>query len=167
MDKYMKQQTDIETLFRAHYAKMYRLARRLLCDGEECRDVVSEVFAALLDGHVALLPGQAEGYLMRSVRNRCLNLLAHKSVQERTVKMLSADAARIEAEDDDERLERLMRLIEGLEPPLRREILRLRFLEEMTYGDIARHEGVSKVTVYNHLSAAIDFIREHFNPCRQ
>lgn len=162
MDKYMKQQTDIERLFHTHYAKMYRLARRLLYDEEECRDAVSEVFATLLSGRVALLPEQAEGYLMRSVRNHCLNLLEHKSVRERAVKMLSADAARIEAEDNDGRLERVMALIDGLRPPLRREIMRLRFLEEMTYEDIARREGVSKVTVYNHLSAAIDSIREHF-----
>ena len=38
----------IEQLFRQHYAQMLSIARCLLYDEEESRDVVSEVFASLL-----------------------------------------------------------------------------------------------------------------------
>ena len=72
----------IAQLFRQHYAQMLSLARCLLYDEEESRDVVSEVFASLLKSTM-LIPSNIEGYLMTSVRNRCLDLLEHKGVQAR------------------------------------------------------------------------------------
>jgi RNA polymerase sigma-70 factor (ECF subfamily) len=125
----MNRKKDIEQLFRQHYAKMYNLARCILSDDDESKDVVSEVFAQILADDVVLVPGSEEGYLMRSVRNRCLNLIAHKSVKERVAKLLLDDADVILSEETDERLDRLMLLIEDLEPPIRQLIFRLRYLE--------------------------------------
>jgi len=154
-----KQEKDIEQLFRRHYEKMYNLARCILSDDDESKDVVSEVFATILADEVVLLPGSEEGYLMRSVRNRCLNLIAHKSVKERVVKLLLDDAEVILSEETDDRLDQLMRLIEDLEPPIRKLIFRLRYLQEKSYQEVADEVGVSKVTVFNHLSKAMDWIK--------
>jgi RNA polymerase sigma factor, sigma-70 family len=63
-------------------------------------------------------------------------------------------------ESDNELLDRLMQIIDRLEPPIRKLIIKLRYLQEMSYQEIADQQGVSKVTVYNHLSQAIDFIRK-------
>ena len=101
----MNRKKDIEQLFRQHYAKMYNLARCILSDDDESKDVVSEVFAQILADDVVLVPESEEGYLMRSVRNRCLNLIAHKSVKERVAKLLLDDADVILTEDTDERLD--------------------------------------------------------------
>jgi len=158
----MKQEKDIEQLFRRHYEKMYNLARCILSDDDESKDVVSDVFAKILADDVVLMPGSDEGYLMRSVRHRCLNLIAHKSVKERVAKLLLNDAEVILSEDTDERLEQLMLLIEDLEPPIRKLIFRLRYLQEKSYQEVADEVGVSKVTVFNHLSQALDWIRTHF-----
>ena len=157
----MKQEKDIEQLFRRHYEKMYNLARCILSDDDESKDVVSDVFAKILADDVVLMPGSEEGYLMRSVRHRCLNLIAHKSVKERVTKLLLNDAEVILSEDTDERLEQLMLLIEDLEPPIRKLIFRLRYLQEKSYQEVADEVGVSKVTVFNHLSQALDWIRKH------
>ena len=97
-----EQKKDIEQLFSQHYAKMYNLARWILSDDDERKDVVSEVFAQILADDVVLVPGSEEGYLMRSVRNRCLNLIAHKSVKERMAKLLLDDADVILSEETDE-----------------------------------------------------------------
>ena len=158
----MKQEKDIEQLFRRHYEKMYNLARCILSDDDESKDVVSDVFAKILADDVVLMPGSEEGYLMRSVRHRCLNLIAHKSVKERVAKLLLNDADVILSEDTDKRLEQLMLLIEDLEPPIRKLIFRLRYLQEKSYQEVADEVGVSKVTVFNHLSQALDWIRTHF-----
>ena len=158
----MKQEKDIEQLFRRHYEKMYNLARCILSDDDESKDVVSDVFAKILADDVVLMPGSEEGYLMRSVRHRCLNLIAHKSVKERVAKLLLNDAEVILSEDTDERLEQLMLLIEDLEPPIRKLIFRLRYLQEKSYQEVVDEVGVSKVTVFNHLSQALDWIRTHF-----
>ena len=158
----MKQEKDIEQLFRRHYEKMYNLARCILSDDDESKDVVSDVLAKILADDVVLMPGSDEGYLMRSVRHRCLNLIAHKSVKERVAKLLLNDAEVILSEDTDERLEQLMLLIEDLEPPIRKLIFRLRYLQEKSYQEVADEVGVSKVTIFNHLSQALDWIRTHF-----
>ena len=106
-------------MFRQHYEKMYNLARSILSDDDESKDVVSEVFTTILADDVVLMPESEEGFLMRSVRNRCLNLIAHKSVKERVAKLLLDDADVILSEETDERLDQLMLLIEDLEPPIR------------------------------------------------
>ena len=115
-------------MFRQHYEKMYNLARNILSDDDESKDVVSEVFTTILADDVVLMPESEEGFLMRSVRNRCLNLIAHKSVKERVTKLLLDDADVILSEETDERLDQLMLLIEDLEPPIRQLIFRLRYL---------------------------------------
>ena len=137
----------------------YNLARYILSDDDESKDVVSEVFTQILADDVVLLPESEEGYLMRSVRNRCLNQIAHKSVKERVAKLLLDDADVILSEDTDERLEQLLLLIDDLEPPIRKLIFRLRYLQDKSYQEVADEVGVSKVTVFNHLSKAMDWIK--------
>ena len=147
-------------MFRQHYEKMYNLARYLLSDDDESKDVVSEVFTTILANNAVLMPESEEGFLMRSVRNRCLNLIAHKGVKERVTKLLIDDADVILSDKTDGRLEQLMLLIEDLEPPIRKQIFRLHYLKEMSYQDVADKVGVSKVTVFNHLSQAMEWIRK-------
>ena len=154
-------------MFRQHYEKMYNLARYLLSDDDESKDVVSEVFTTILANNAVLMPECEEGFLMRSVRNRCLNLIAHKGVKERVTKLLIDDADVILSDKTDGRLEQLMLLIEDLEPPIRKQIFRLHYLKEMSYQEVADKVGVSKVTVFNHLSQAMDWIKEQFKWARQ
>lgn len=149
-------------MFRQHYEKMYNLARCLLSDDDESKDVVSEVFTTILTDDIVLMPESEEGFLMRSVRNQCLNLIAHKGVKEKVAKLLIDDTDVILSDETDERLEQLLLLIDDLEPPIRKQIFRLRYLSEMSYQEVADKVEVSKVTVFNHLSQAMDWIRKQF-----
>ena len=137
--------------------------RMMLFDMQEHPEkYTDEQVERLLADDVVLVPGSEEGYLMRSVRNHCLNLIAHKSVKERVAKLLLDDSDVILSEETDERLDRLMLLIEDLEPPIRQLIFRLRYLQEKSYQEVADEVGVSKVTVFNHLSKAMDWIKKQF-----
>ena len=155
---------EFELIYRRHYAPMYRLARRLLYDPQESKDVVSEVFARLLRGGAMPDSGKMEGYLMTAVRNRCSDVLSHKSMRERVERLFLQESmqSQIVSMNDDDRLERLMQFIEAELPPLSQQIFRLRFLSEMSYEEVAQAAGVSKVTVYNHLSQSVQRIKEHF-----
>ena len=88
----------IEQLFRQHYLRMYQLARVLLKDDAASKDVVSEVFADVLDGKTQLgldnetiaseppLPSANTGsYLLVCVRHKCLNLLSRKKLKYREI----------------------------------------------------------------------------------
>jgi len=74
----------MERLFHDHYEQMYRFAFALLHDNEEARDVVSDVFSRLWDKQ--LVPDRA--YLMRSVKNACINLISVSAVNKHIVKGL-------------------------------------------------------------------------------
>ena len=93
----------IEQLFRQHYLRMYQLARVLLKDDAVSKDVVSEVFADVLDGKTQLgldnetandktiasdspLPSTNAGsYLLMCVRHKCLNLLSRQKMKDREI----------------------------------------------------------------------------------
>ena len=153
-------QKEIEWLFRQHYAQLTRLARSLLYDAEEARDVVSEVFATLLGADIA--PRNVEGYLSASVRNRCLNLLEHKSVRAKFERAYTLEMkAESQPVTDDDRLKRLMAYAEQnlTEQTLR--VFRMRHLQGMKYQEIAHELGISRVMVYKHLAQAMEKIREY------
>ena len=165
---------EFESIYRQHYAKMYRLARTMLYDADESKDVVSDIFARLLRERLRVgasagmkyhpQQNQMEGYLMTAVRNRCRDVLSHKSIRERVERLFLQESMQghIIAMNDDDRLERLMQFIEAELPPLSQQIFRLRFLSEMSYEEVAQATGVSKVTVYNHLSQSLQRIKEYF-----
>ena len=155
---------EFENIYRQHYAKMYRLARTMLYDADESKDVVSDIFARLLREKYQPQQSQMEGYLMTAVRNRCRDVLSHKSIRERVERLFLQESmqSHIVSMNDDDRLELLIQFIEAELPPLSQLIFRLRFLREMSYEEVAQATGVSKVTVYNHLSQSLLRIKEHF-----
>ena len=157
-----------EEIYRRHYPAMYRLARTILYDADESKDVVSEIFARLLRGEIVPQADSIEGFLMTSVRNRCRDVLRHKNVRESVEKLFSAEIMQNQNKpiNDDDRLERLMLFVEAKLPPLTQQIFRLRFLREMTYEEVAEAVGVSRVTVYNHLSQSLQRIKEHFETAK-
>ena len=53
----------IQRLFKQHYAKMLRVARTILYDEQESKDVVSDIFEGLLCGRTMLIPDTEERYL--------------------------------------------------------------------------------------------------------
>ena len=155
---------EFEDIYRQHFAKMYRLARTMLYDADESKDVVSDIFARLLRDGDRPQKDRMEGYLMTAVRNRCRDVISHKSIRERVERLFLQESmqSHIVSMNDDDRLERLMQFIEAELPPLSQQIFRLRFLGEMSYEEVAQTAGVSKVTVYNHLSQSIQRIKEFF-----
>ena len=155
---------EFENIYRQHFAKMYCLAKTMLYDADESKDVVSEIFARLLRDGDRPQKDRMEGYLMTAVRNRCRDVLSHKSIRERVERLFLQESMQghIIAMNDDDRLERLMQFIEAELPPLSQQIFRLRFLSEMSYEEVAQAAGVSKVTVYNHLSQSVQRIKEYF-----
>ena len=153
-------QKEIEWLFRQHYAQLTRLARSLLYDAEEARDVVSEVFATLLGADIA--PRNVEGYLSMSVRNRCMNLLEHKSVRAKFERAYTLEMkAESQPVTDDDRLKRLMAYAEQNLTEQTLKVFRMRHLQGMKYQEIAHELGISRVMVYKHLAQAMEKIREY------
>ncbi len=153
---------DIGQLYETYHLKMIRLAWMLLGNREEAEDVVSEVFTKLLDNCNKVLPHAEEGYLMTAVRHRCANMVAHKSVKERVIKLIGDSKCMEQESQTDERLTSVVEFVRNHLPLLTQRIFNLRHIEGMSYQEIADKLSVSKVTVYYHLSEAVDQAKNYF-----
>ena len=153
---------DIQRLFKQHYAKMLRVARTILYDEQESKDVVSDIFEGLLRGRTALMPDTEERYLLTSVRNQCLKRIRHEATR---LRMEAATAGQESgAEREDERMTDIVEFVVGRLTAQEQRIFRLRFSEGYSYEEIASKEGVSRVAVWKHLSHALKEVRNRSNP---
>ena len=156
--------SELEILFKTHYTAMYRLAVSLLYDADEARDVVSDVFASLLGGGMAIRSDNARGFLLTCVRNGCINVIRHKQMRERFVRLYSTGAeSQVDDPDDSMMLAELRDYIDNQLPPLSRRIFTLRYLQDMTCQQVADAVGVSRVTVHHHLSQSLEKINAYFS----
>ena len=160
--------SELEILFKAHYTAMFRLAVSLLYDADEARDVVSDVFTSLLDGGIAIKSDNARGFLLTCVRNSCINVIRHKQMRERFMKLYSNRAEPLaDGPDDSLTLAELREYVDNNLPPLSRRIFTLRYLHDMTCQQVAETVGVSRMTVHHHLSQSMEKINTYFNNSKQ
>ena len=157
----MTDQKKLEKLFKQHYRQMYRLATMLLHDDAESKDVVHDIFAHLLRNSQDLREDTAESYLLTSVRNRCLNVIRSRQIQERVehLYLLDIDTNITPTERLEEELKALYKGIDQLEPPVCRDIIMQHFRDGITFKEIANRLGVSETTVYKHLRRALNQLR--------
>ena len=162
---YAERKQFIQKLFKQHYRQMYRLATIFLHDDAESKDVVHDIFAQLLDDHRDLREETAESYLLTSVRNRCLNVIRSRQIQERVEHLyfLDLDITISPTEHLDEELIALQKGIAQLVPPICHDIIIQHFRDGITFREIACRMGVSETTVYKHLRRALNQLRTHLN----
>ena len=142
---------------------MYHLAASILYDEDESKDVVSEVFARLMDSDVTLRPDTAETYLLTGVRNQCRNVMERKQVRKRFLRLLSEEATEPTITNSEQlRMSELIQYVEEHLPPLSQQIFRLRYLREMTCQKVADTLGISRMTVHSHLKESVEQIRVYF-----
>ena len=158
----MTDKREFERIFRQHYDGMYRLARRMLGDDAESKDVVSDVFAHLLKSNTDLRSDTLQPFLLTSVRNRCINLLVHRQKEQQMQKAIVVEMITTEQTTEQEQLQMLHGYIDTQLPKLSQQILRLRYQLGLKYREIADVLQVSEVTVHNHLSQSLTQLKDHF-----
>ena len=154
-------QTQIEQLYSQHYKDLWQTARNLLGNDEEARDAVSDVFTDLLATDKALLPGpRAASYLQVSVRNRCLNMLEHRKVVKATEQKIPHDNVATDYEEPP--LDKVLDYMNSALTVKTSNVMKQRFLERKKYDEIATEMGISRKSVYKHLSQGLHQLRTHF-----
>lgn len=153
---------EVEKLFRLHYGRMYRVACTILCDKQKSKDAVSTVFAQLLckDG-IQLPTGAEERYLLACVRNQCLKSIRQEALTEQAESTFAQNLNGTDDPDKDLWLAEVSTATTSFSEQERR-IFELRFNAGLSYADIAQAEGISKVSVWKHLSHAINIVRNRF-----
>ena len=153
---------DIEQLFRTHYTSMHRLAMLLLRNEDVARDIVHDIFESLLNAGHTDVSGQ---YLLKSVRNRCLNYLRGLSTSERIKELYALEEQEIAAEEwpDDETIAKIHSTVSNNLTDACRRVVELRFTDGMSYKEISQTLGISEVAVYKHLRHSIDVLRKQLS----
>lgn len=162
--KAMQDRQLIATLFRRHYERMLLTARTLLRDNEAARDVVSDVFAELLASDRPLDEAHIEGFLLVSVRNKCLNIVKQMMRQQRAINQHSAanDPSTIDEDYTEPPLDDILRYIRDNLTPQTREVMLRRYGQQKRYNEIASELGISRTAVYKHIAQALTKLKKHF-----
>ena len=159
----MTNRNDIERLFKAHYSQMFRMAVTLLHDDDNARDIVNDVFASLLDG--VPKPAVNGGYLLKAVRNRCLNHIRDCEIHQRIANRYFLENEEYNSEEwpDEETISQIYSLIRNDLSPQARRVMEMRFSKGKRFAVIASEMGISETAVYRHLSNALTLIRKKLN----
>lgn len=154
---------SIEGLFRTHFAQMRAVALAMLHDEEAAQDVVHDVFAQLLDARAPRLVGAP--YLLRAVRNRCLNHIHRCEIHERVARNYFVETEEYRGGEwpDDETLARLRTLIASRLTEQEARIIELRFGGGKRFAEVAAEMGISQTAVFRHLRRALTLIRQNFD----
>ncbi len=134
------------------------MAMLVLRDEDVSRDIVHDVFESLLNTGLTDVSDQ---YLLRAVRNRCLNHLRGLSTKERILEVYALDEKEIADEEwpDDETIAKIHETVANDLTDACRRVVELRFTDGKSYKEIAEELSISEVAVYKHLRHAIDVLR--------
>lgn len=130
-------------------------ARRYLGD-DDAEDTVQDVLLRLWQ-MVGELRQPFDALALRLTRNLCIDQVRRR----KPTVMLTDSGETDQAENDDERIERMMAVVSTL-PDLQQTVLRLRHLEGMEMNEIADLIGSSEVAIRKALSRARQAVRQKY-----
>lgn len=145
------------------FSVLYLHAFNRLRDKDEAKDAVQELFTTLWIKHESVSFTNLSNYLYTAVRNRVMNVIAHRAVES---KYLSALPNSVIVEDcvTDHRLrERQLADIIAMEiaalPPKMREAFELSRKTNMSHKEIASKLGITEQSVRSHVKNALKILR--------
>ena len=149
-------------LYESYKAKVYSLATYLTGDAEMARDLTQEIFLKVFrDLRAFRFESSFNSWLYRLATNTCLNALrSRRTRREVCIEEVLGTPAEIDAgsqleqQQVDHSIQQAVRkAILSLKPPLRAVVV-LRYIENLSYGEIAEALSCSEGTVASRLSRA-------------
>jgi RNA polymerase sigma-70 factor (ECF subfamily) len=154
----------LDLLLERYWPQVYRYALRRTGSADAAADLAQDVFCRVWERRAAWRPeGSVRGLLFRLARNTAVSHHRRRFARERaagvfahlhggvTVSPLASDSPDLRATLD--------RAIAAL-PARRREVFRLRMVDDLSYDEIADAMGTSRQTVANQLSRALATLRQ-------
>jgi RNA polymerase sigma-70 factor (family 1) len=155
-------QHSFNTLYERHWEKTYASAYKRLKDTDLAKDIVQEIFTHLWVKRETLRIDNLSAYLHVAVRNRVFKQAARGKLTHPFLSVLEKLPSLYEQTDSDLLAKEFFKAYEVLVnslPAKKQHIFRLRFEEELSTKDIAEQLGLSRKTVQNQLTKAVDFLR--------
>ncbi len=149
-------------LYECYKAKVYSLAIYLTGDEDTARDLTQEIFLKVFrDLRAFRFESSFGSWLYRLATNTCLNALrSRRSRREAPIEEVLGTPAEIDTGDSPEQQQvdhsiqqAVQKAILSLKPPLRAVVV-LRYIENLSYGEIAEALSLSPGTVAARLNRA-------------
>jgi len=156
---------QFESLFRSSYVSLVRYAKTLIKDHDNAEEIVQDLFFRLWhDKEKIKIESSLNGYLFRSVHNRCLHYIEHNRVVERHAEEMSYRQTDSQENPSDilhykELQARIARILERL-PERCGKIFYMSRFEGLKYTEIAEKLSVSVKTVESNMGRALKEFRK-------
>jgi len=156
---------QFELLFKSSYISLVRYATTMIKDHDTSEEIVQDLFFRLWKDREKLnIESSLNGYLFRSVHNKCLHYVEHKKVVERHAEeMLTRPVTDQESPSDilhyKELQERIAGILEKL-PERCGQIFYMSRFEGLKYTEIAEKLSVSVKTVESNMGKALKEFRK-------
>lgn len=161
-----EREQQFERIFRTEYGRMYRAAHILLGDEDEAKDAVQDVFARLWDRTDPLREESLRAFLLTCVRNRCLNIIARKQMQQETTTKLAVtttETTEWHEKSDDELVDMVQSYIDERLTPQTGRVIRMHYDDDESYKEISNKLGISLSAVNKHIVLGMRKLRKQFN----
>lgn len=155
------------SIYQQYYNQLYKYGLRITGDATLVTDHINQVFMELWEHHRHLKAVQnVKGYLLtylkrkifRDQEQRRRHYLFLKEQEEFSFQA-SVEEHIIQLQLKEDQRQQLLRALDGLSFR-QRELIRLRYFDELSYEEIARKTRLSTRTVYNNISAGIQLLKK-------
>jgi RNA polymerase sigma-70 factor (ECF subfamily) len=148
---------------------LYAHAYKKLGDPEEVKDVLQELFAYLWNKRADIpVTMNLSGYLYAGIRNRILNLLSHKHVENKYIasihQFIQEGAYTTDLAIREKEFAELIQKEIDLLPPKMREVFLLSRFAHLTHQEIAEKMSISEQTVAKQVTNALKILRGRLGP---
>ncbi|HNX66108.1 MAG TPA: RNA polymerase sigma-70 factor [Bacteroidales bacterium] len=156
---------EFESLFRSSYASLVRYAKTIVKDHDTAEEIVQEFFFRMWQDREKMnITSSVNGYLFRSVHNRCLHFIEHQKVVEKHESEIIASADELNEQVTDtiyynELQAKVSRVLEKL-PERCSRIFSMNRFEGLKYSEIAEKLSVSVKTVELNMGKALKEFRK-------
>ena len=156
---------QFESLFRSSYVSLVRYSKTLIKDHDTAEEIVQDLFFRLWQDKEKLkIESSLNGYLFRSVHNRCLHFIEHNRVVDRYAEEMSYRQPEKQESPSDilqysELQARIAKILERL-PERCGQIFYMSRFEGLKYSEIAEKLSVSVKTVESNMGRALKEFRK-------
>jgi RNA polymerase sigma-70 factor (family 1) len=154
-------QKAFKTLFNNHFEDLVVYANGYLFQMDSSKDIVQEVYIYIWENASKIeIKTNFKGYLYSMVRNRCFNYLKSIKVTddhaflEFNIKIITEHVFDSSLEEDKEKVyHQILKIVDSL-PDKMQKIVKLKFLHNYKYSEIAQELDISINTVKTQLKRA-------------
>lgn len=152
---------QFETIYKTYYHRLYYYSFQIIKEEETSKDIINDVFEKIWSQRNKLFEDTLSSYLYMIVRNKCIDYLRHKNVEQQYAELYD-----IIVSDDSEdyglyedRLLLIEKIIAGLGEPTK-SIFTKCYFDNKKYVEVAQEYGISSSGVKKHIMKVLGLIRK-------